>query len=81
MPGIVGIVGKGPAEDNREAIAAMVGCMQHERFYTTGTHIDERLGLWLGWSCLRGSFSDCLPVWNERKQVWLIFAGEVLSSG
>jgi asparagine synthase (glutamine-hydrolysing) len=81
MPGIVGIVGKGPAVDNREAIAAMVRCTQHERFYTTGTHIDERLRLWLGWSCLHGSFSDCLPVWNEKKQICLIFSGEVLSDG
>jgi len=81
MPGIAGIIGKGRPRDNREAIGTMVSSMQHERFYTNGTHIDQRMGLWLGWTCLPGSFADCMPVWNEKKEICLIFCGEVFSDG
>ena len=81
MPGIAGIIGKGRPRDNREAIGTMVSSMQHERFYTNGTHIDQRMGVWLGWTCLPGSFADCMPVWNEKKDICLIFCGEVFSDG
>ncbi len=43
-------------------------------------HLREssRSGAWggLGWACRGGSFSDCLPVWNEAKDVCLVFCGE-----
>lgn len=81
MPGIAGIVGKGPRGDNRQAIDAMATAMQYEPFYTTGTHIDEELEFWLGWTSLRGSFADCLPVWSEEKEICLIFSGEVFPDG
>jgi asparagine synthase (glutamine-hydrolysing) len=77
MPGIAGIIGKGSAEENRAAIEAMVRCMQHERFYVSGTCANEEIGLWVSWTCLGGSFADCLPVWDEGKQICLIFSGEV----
>jgi hypothetical protein len=38
--------------------------------------IDERLGAAAGWVWHQGSFSDCLPVWNETKDVCLLFVGE-----
>jgi len=58
------------------AVDAMVKCMMHERFYTSGTYANEDLGLWTGWVCPKGTFSDCMPVWNERKDICLIFSGE-----
>src|SRR5262249_29247749 len=33
-------------------------------------------GLGIGWISHPGSFSDCMPVWNEEKNVCLIFTGE-----
>jgi asparagine synthase (glutamine-hydrolysing) len=33
-------------------------------------------GLWLGWVNHEGSFSDCLPIWNEKKDICLFFSGE-----
>ena len=35
-------------------------------------------GTWggVGWASLGGSFSDCLPVWNEAKDICLVFSGE-----
>ncbi|HAP42432.1 MAG TPA: hypothetical protein DCQ94_22170 [Nitrospira sp.] len=76
MPGIVGLVGGGTPEENRATLDRMVGAMKHESFYSTGTYINESLGLWVGWVCHAGSFADCMPVWNERKDICLIFFGE-----
>jgi asparagine synthase (glutamine-hydrolysing) len=48
----------------------------HEPFYTGGTYINEDLGLWSGWACHEGAFEDCLPIWNEKKDICLVFSGE-----
>jgi asparagine synthase (glutamine-hydrolysing) len=50
--------------------------MAYEDFYRSGTYVNEGLGLWLGWICHKDSFCDCLPIWNETKDVCLIFVGE-----
>jgi asparagine synthase (glutamine-hydrolysing) len=76
MPGITGIIGRKPRSENRAELEAMVASMTHEPFYTSGTLANERLGLWVGWTGFEGSFSDCMPVWNENKDVCLVFAGE-----
>jgi asparagine synthase (glutamine-hydrolysing) len=44
--------------------------------YLTGTHIDERNGVYAGWVARPGSFAAAMPVWNETGAVSLIFAGE-----
>jgi len=54
----------------------MSKCLMHESFYTSGTYINEDLGLRLGWVNHQGSFADCLPIWNEKKDVCLLFSGE-----
>jgi len=54
----------------------MVKCLIHEPFYTDGTYINEKLGLWSGWACHGGAFADCLPIWNERNDICLLFSGE-----
>jgi asparagine synthase (glutamine-hydrolysing) len=54
----------------------MVKHMMHEPFYTDGTYSNEELGLWLGWANQEGCFSDCLPIWNEKKDICLLFSGE-----
>src|SRR5437773_3410106 len=54
----------------------MVKCLIHGSFYTDGTYINEKLGLWSGWACHEGSFADCLPIWNEKKDICLLFSGE-----
>jgi len=54
----------------------MAKCLMHESFYTDGTYINEELGLWLGWVNQEGSFSDCIPIWNEKKDICLLFSGE-----
>ncbi len=81
MPGITGIIGKGSEPESRAAIDAMVQCVRHEPFYTSGTYTNEAMGLWIGWTSLGGSFADCLPIWNEQKNICLIFSGEVFPDG
>jgi asparagine synthase (glutamine-hydrolysing) len=76
MPGITGTIGNGCGPERRIELDAMVECMIHEKFYASGTFVDERLGVSVGWVSQRGSFSDCMPVWNEEKNICLIFAGE-----
>ena len=54
----------------------MVECLRHENFYVTGTWIDEALGVYVGWVARQNSFSDGMPLRNERGDVILVFAGE-----
>lgn len=76
MPGICGIIADQPASQSVAAVQAMVDGMGHESFYNAGKLANERLGLAVGWVCDSGSFSDCLPVWNEARDVCLVFSGE-----
>ena len=57
-------------------IAAATQTMAHEPFHRIGTYTTEELGLSVGWVTEENSFSDCLPIWNEEKNVCLIFSGE-----
>jgi len=76
MPGIVGIISQRPSGECHSLVKGMVKCMMHEAFYVSGTYINEELGLWSGWACHRGTFGDCLPIWNEKKDICLLFSGE-----
>jgi len=77
MPGIVGIISKyRPSAECGLLVQSMVKHMMHEPFYTDGTYSNEELGLWLGWANQEGCFSDCLPIWNEKKDICLLFSGE-----
>ncbi len=79
MPGIVGIIGSGSFSKNTALLHQMVERMTHETFYTSGIYLNEQLGLCVGWVCRTGSFADCMPVWNETKDICLIFNGEIYS--
>ncbi len=76
MPGITGFISARYFESSRDALNRMVSSMVHEPACVTGTHIEERLGVAVGWVCHEGSFSDCLPIWNETRDIGLIFVGE-----
>ncbi len=76
MPGIVGLITKMPRERAEQELQRMVAAIRHESFYETGTWIDESLGVYVGWAARKGSFSDGMPLRNERGDVSLIFSGE-----
>src|SRR5580698_1912295 len=54
----------------------MVETLRHEPFYSTGTWINESLGVYLGWVARQNSFAEEMPVRNERGDVTLVFSGE-----
>jgi asparagine synthase (glutamine-hydrolysing) len=76
MPGMVGLITKMPRHRAEPELRQMVAAMRHESFYETGMWVDESLGVYVGWTALRGSFSDGMPVRNEKKDVVLVFSGE-----
>lgn len=76
MPGIVGLISKQPRAIAEQKLFLMLESMRHESFYVSGTWIDERSGIYLGWVARKGSFADCLPLLNEREDLVLLFAGE-----
>lgn len=76
MPGIVGIITKKPAKWAESQVSEMVAAQRHESFYTSGTWKDECLGIYVGWTALQNSFSDGMPVTNERGDISLVFSGE-----
>jgi asparagine synthase (glutamine-hydrolysing) len=76
MPGIVGIISQRPSKEYSPLVESMVKCLKHEPFYAGGTYINEELGLWSGWGCHEGTFGNCLPIWNEKKDICLLFSGE-----
>lgn len=76
MPGIIGIISKSPREKSEKDLSLMIGCMMHESFYSSGTYTNDEIGAYLGWVCHKESFTDCMPVINEKKNLVLIFCGE-----
>jgi asparagine synthase (glutamine-hydrolysing) len=79
MPGITGIISRHPAPSACAERDTMTRVLMHERFYRSGTWSDETLGVWIGWAVAAGSFADCQPIWNETRDVCLIFSGEVFT--
>lgn len=76
MPGLAGIIGAGSPPERRSDLQRMVESMHHEPFYRSGVCSQEAIGLYAGWVCHAGSFSDCLPIWNEAGDICLLFSGE-----
>src|SRR5262245_33993507 len=76
MPGIVGIITRRPKEWAEPQLRAMLESMRHESFYTAGTWMDESLGGYVGWIARENSFSDGMPLYDEKEGVALVFSGE-----
>lgn len=76
MPGIVGLLTGMPREWAEAELLRMVEALRHEPFYTTGVWIDEALGVYVGWVARKDSFSDGMPLRNQRGDVILVFSGE-----
>jgi asparagine synthase (glutamine-hydrolysing) len=76
MPGIVGIITNAPREQAERQLLQMVESLCHESFYVTGMWADETFGVYVGWVARKDSFSDGMPLRNERGDVVLVFSGE-----
>jgi len=76
MPGIVGLITNRPRQDAERQLLGMLNSLLHEASYNSGTWVNEELGVYVGWVARKGSFSDKMPIHNERNDVVLVFAGE-----
>lgn len=76
MPGIAGLITKLPRARAERELCAMVDTLRHEKFYVTGTWIDEGLGVYVGWSAQKNSFADDMPLTNETGETVLVYAGQ-----
>ena len=76
MPGIAGIIGHTGHGLDSAVLDRMVGAMRHEDFDSSGTWENEGLAVRAGWVAHGGSFADGMPVWNETRDIALIFTGE-----
>ncbi len=76
MPGIVGLITKMPRSWAEPQLLRMVETLRHESGYTTGTWVDESLGVYVGWVARKGSFSEGMPLSDERRDIVLVFSGE-----
>jgi asparagine synthase (glutamine-hydrolysing) len=76
MPGIAGFITNAPRAQAEPELLGMVQALGHASHYVTGTWMDEALGVYVGWTARRSSFSDGMPLANERGDVVLIFSGE-----
>lgn len=76
MPGIVGMLTRMPRKQAEPELLRMVAALAHEDFYVSGIWFDESLGVYVGWVARKDSFSDGMPLRNERGDVVLVFSGE-----
>lgn len=77
MPGIVGLITKRPRRWAEPQLLRMVAALRHEPFYRVGTWIDESLGVYAGWAVIEDSFADHMPLRDRKRDLTLIFSGEV----
>src|SRR5207244_9926239 len=76
MPGIVGLLTRMPRARAELELLRMVDALRHENFYGTGMWVDESSGVYVGWAARKDSFSDGMPLRNERGGVVLVFSGD-----
>src|SRR5438477_12047442 len=65
-----------PRERAEPQLLEMVNALRHEPFHAVGTWIDERVGVYVGWTVAKQSFADGMPLRNEGGDVVLVFSGE-----
>ena len=80
MPGIVGLIGTTPREEAVHKVKLMLDAMSYEPFYSRGLYVNEMLGLYAGWLVHPKSFSDCMPVVSEDRNIALLFHGELFAA-
>src|ERR1700739_5095427 len=79
MPGIVGLITRLPRASAESQLRSMLKAICYESFYNAGMWIDESLGVYVGWTVLKGSFSDGMPLRSPDGDVCLVFSGEEYS--
>ena len=76
MPGLTGIISKITIGDEVSKLDRMLNIMKHEPFYTSGCYKKFEIGIYIGCTSIENSFSDCMPIYNEKKDLVLFLTGE-----
>jgi asparagine synthase (glutamine-hydrolysing) len=79
MSGIFGIISRRPSELNIKELGIMSSSIFMENSLNLQTLLVQDHNVYVGWLCHKGSFSDCLPIENEKKDCILIYSGENLN--
>jgi asparagine synthase (glutamine-hydrolysing) len=78
MPGLAVVISRRP--DAGQRIEDMLAAFTRGADLIQGVCPFPAAGIHAGWSLHRGSFSDCLPVWNRSREIALFFSGEVFTA-
>ncbi len=54
----------------------MIQSLVHRPVHQQGTYANPQLGLSCGWVSHQGATGECIPLWNETRDICLIFSGE-----
>lgn len=80
MPGLVGLQTDKPRSWAEPQLKQMVASLHHEKFYVSGTWVDEVLGLYVGWVTRNHTYSDNMPLMCDQGNLTLIFSGDHFSN-
>lgn len=79
MTSLFGILNaEGSEEKNLSDLKRMQSVVSNHASYSTGLYHNKAIGAYIGWAVHNGSFSDCLPIYNEQKNISIFFIGENL---
>ena len=76
MPGITGIISKHQTGHEEAQLGQMICCMMYESFYKQGKYIDHQNGFYIGYVVIENAFADCMPIFNETKDLVMFLTGE-----
>jgi len=77
MPGLFGLISRQRQEICSDQLRIMLASMKYEAFFHWGLYINPDCFIYIGWTCHRNSFCDCLPITNQTGDLTLFFSGEV----
>ena len=69
MPGIVGLITKIPRASAEPQLLNMLKVHLPRNLLQHRNWMDDSLGVYVGWTALKGSFSDGMPLRNGREDV------------
>lgn len=76
MPGISGFITTKVKGNEENLLQVMQYALLHESSYTQGKYEDFKIGFFGVFSAIKCSFADCMPIYNERKDVVMFLTGE-----
>jgi len=74
--GFAGFISSDPRVHRGDILGSMLNALARNPAHQQGTYVNPQLGLSCGWISHQGAVGDSLPLWNETRDVCLIFSGE-----